>query len=437
MVRRIERMARTDRAWGARGRHAILALLTALPLVACTSGGGRPQTASTHQVGDAGDGSRPDAARDACGPLTTAWTRCAANPLVEAGYRQSDGRYQVSIGDPDVQFDTAAGLWRAWWSTTVETRYGEPNPEIGIQYAQSADGIEWTVQPALTIAASGTPSDWDSSKLETPSVLHLPGNPAGTRYVLFYAGADANQRTVTVPGGGTYAVTWYQIGAALSDDGKHFTRISAGQSPYGKAGLVLEGKDAFPGLADGGAVDGALADPEIVFDGTTLHLFFASLAVDANNAELAYGISHATSTDGLHWHADPRNPIATLIGGKGPSVVRDADGTWEMFFQRDSDQDLQAVPSTFFPQLGIWRSTSSDLETWSAPAAKRELEWDGALPSEAYGWIAAGDMTLTSGEYRYYYPAFSALAPPDPSWTVPTRSGAKPSLIVLDMARRD
>ena len=108
-----------------------------------------------------------------------------------------------------------------------------------------------------------------------------------------------------------------------------------------------------------------------------------------------------------------------------------------MYFQRDSPDDLKRVPSTFNPQLGIWRATSSDLSQWVMPSSTRELVWDGTLTSEQYGWIAVGDMVLVDGEYRYYYPAFSSLSPPASDWFVPTQNGNEPSLIVLDLARRN
>ena len=372
----------------------------------------------------------PDAQVSACGPLGQAWSRCAVEPILRAGFQQPDGRYELSIGDPDVQYDAAAGMWRMWWSTGLAAQYAD-TPQLGIKTGESTDGVVWTVQPALAILASTNPADWDSSKLETPSVLYLPDNPPSTRYLLYYSGAPPAERMVN---GSTIA--WYQIGLAVSADGKSFTRISASQSPYGQAGLVLEGVDAFPGLA--GVADGLVADPEIVFDGTLLHLFFSSLAVDASDSPLAYGISHATSTDGIHWTAQPGNPVAGLQGGsKGPSIVQDPDGTWELFFQADTAADLATIPSVFNPQLGIWRAVSTDLTHWTMPGATRELEWDGSLDTEKYGWIAVGDMALVNGEYRYYYPAFSTLAAPSSDWVVPVQGGQyDTSLIVLDMARK-
>ncbi len=380
--------------------------------------------AANEASGEGGEGGDP------CGTPGPAWSRCAANPVDQAGFQQPDGRYEVSIGDPDVQYDGAAHLWRMWWSTTLMVHYGDPTSTLGIKYGTSSDGVTWKVQPALTIASSGNAADWDSAKVETPTVLHMPNNPPGTRYLLWYSGAGTTMLTVNGS-----PVTGYQIGAATSDDGTSFTRVPASMSPYGKAGLVLEGKDAFPGLA--GVADGLVADPEIVFDGALLHLFFSSLAVDASGKPLAFGVSHATSTDGIHWTPAAGNPIAATNGSKGPSVVKTAQGSWEMYYQQDSSSDLAMVPSTFNPQLGIWKTTSSDLTTWTAPGAARELEWDGSLVTEKYGWIAVGDMALVGGEHRYYYPAFSGLTPPSPTWVCPTQTGNVPSLIVLDVARKN
>jgi hypothetical protein len=399
---------------------------------------------------DAAVDGAPEAAVDPCGPPTTSWSRCSANPLAKAGAQQSDGRYELSIGDPDVQFDTSDNLWRAWWSTALDISYTGPNSQLGIKYAQSTDGFAWTVQPTLTIESNLGTTDWDTLKLETPSVLILPNNPPDQRYLLFYSGAGI---TKTISG---TSIPWYQIGLAYSSDGTSFARLPAAQSPYATAstpygnvaGLVLLGRDAFPGMT--GVADGSVADPEIVYDGTTLHLFFSSLAVDATDAPLAFGIGHATSTDGIHWTSQSNNPITALNGGKGPSVVSSASGGWEIFFQRDTAAGLAMVPSTFNGQLGIWRATSPDLTTFTVDDTARDLTWDGSLLPEEYGWIAVGDMAsvqsgasgattpLANGEHRYYYPAFSGLSPPAPSWVVPLQEGGSaPSLIVLDMARHD
>lgn len=77
-------------------------------------------------------------------------------------------------------------------------------------------------------------------------------------------------------------------------------------------GLVLLGRDAFPGVP--GVADGLVADPELVADpdGKTLHLFMSSEAIDNTGTPLKYGVSHATSRDGVHWTPSPGNPVRQL-----------------------------------------------------------------------------------------------------------------------------
>lgn len=375
-----------------------------------------------------------DAAPDPCGALDGTWRRCAKNPLAKAGARHADGRYELSIGDPDVQRDDVAQLWRAWWSTGLATTYTAPDTTLAIKYAESTDGVAWTVQDEPVLVSHRSTIDWDYSKIETPTVLHVPTNPPDRRWLLYYAGG--NDGVKTGPG-----YTWYQIGLAVSADGKVFTRLPAAESPYaGKTtpyanveGLVLLGRDAFPGVA--GVADGLVADPEIVRVGSTFHLFFSSLAVDASGSPLAFGVSHATSTDGIHWTAASGNPIAAINGSAGPSVVQLADGSFELFFYRDSDAEKATIPTTFNPMLGVWKSTSKDLSAWNAPGAAREIAWDGSLSYEKYGWIATGDMVVHGGEHRWYYVAFDADGAPS-GWVAPTHSGYAPAVISLSMARR-
>jgi len=119
------------------------------------------------------------------------------------------------------------------------------------------------------------------------------------------------------------------------------------------------------------------------------------------------------------------------------TAIDAAIGSWEMSLQADSAADLAPIPSVCNPQLGIWRAISTDLTHWTMRGATRELEWDGSLATETYGWIAAGDVAVVGGEYRYYYPAFSTLAPRSSDWGVPIQGWTlATSLIVMDMARR-
>ena len=62
------------------------------------------------------------------------------------------------------------------------------------------------------------------------------------------------------------------------------------------------------------------------------------MPVNAQMQPLGYGISHATSTDGIHFTPQPNNP--QLSGAAQPSVVKDpTSGVWELFYVSDTDQE--------------------------------------------------------------------------------------------------
>lgn len=88
-----------------------------------------------------------------------------------------------------------------------------------------------------------------------------------------------------------------RIGLAISRDGRTFTRLPAQESPYGAAGLVLRVQESLPGLAE--LAGGILADPEVHLIDGVYHLWFSSCAHDASDRPLAFGISHATSSEGI------------------------------------------------------------------------------------------------------------------------------------------
>lgn len=364
-----------------------------------------------------------------CGePVTTSWRRCAKNPLYLAGHTLPDGMLELSVGDPDVQWDPDDKLWKAWWSAGASKSYGEKEKAaVHIRYAESKDGLAWTVQAEPVLRSRRDPTNWDDTQIETPTVVKVPGNPPDRRWVMFYAaGNDADY-----PYTAKLEYTWYQIGVAFSADGKSFTRMPASESPYfGKStgfrnveGLLLLGRDAFPGLA--GVENGVVADPEIVFDGKDYHLFFSSLASKADRTSyLAYGVSHAklTSLSTPRLSVPSGNPV--LVGAAQPSVIRTEAG-YEVYVIYDSAEDTAKVPSVFNPYYGIWKHTSADLVSFSGKAAAHDFSMEGADPAERYGMIKAGDMTYLDGVRRYYYPAFRSEGVP-PGFFAPLRLGSVP-----------
>ncbi len=403
-------------------------------------GGDDTSTSGTTTTGTSSTTSTEDPLA-ACGPVGPAWSRCQKNPLVSAGHVHPDSRVELSIGDPDVFYDEDDKLWKAWWSTGISESFVAPEESIqmAIKYAESEDGVAWSVQEEPVLLANAASNEWDQLKLETPAVVKVPSNPPERRYLLAYAGAQV-PKPISI-GGSQVDVAWYQIGVAFSPDGKHFTRVPAAESAYAgidtgypsNEGLGLLGVDMLSGTP--GLADGLLADPELHIEDGVLHLFTSSLAVNDKREPLSFGISHATSTDGIHWTPQPENP--QVSGGAQPSLVRDpAKNEYELYYVQDSDADKAKEPSAFNPFLGVWRRTSPDLLAWSDPGAARDFAWDPTQKSEVYGLVAAGDMAFRDGVYRYYYPGWSADAVPS-GFVCPLHDGTfPPAVIVLDLALR-
>lgn len=418
---------------------------------------GAGQAGTSPEAGAAGQGGIADPGGsggtagnpiDSCGAaLTKEWTRCGKNPLQSAGqaytgaYPRAQGKKTLGIGDPDVLFDAnepdPMRRYKAFWSATYAKSPSGPEEEnvMAIQQATSPDGVTWTVaqEPALWAGDAGA---WDATHIETPSVIKLPpsAQASGVVYVMAYAGAG-NKKPIA--GGG--ALPWYQLGLAVSSDGVVWNKLPAAQSPYTKEqagfevldGLVMMGVDVF---GSGKVADGLVADPEIFFKDGTFHLFYSSFGVDAAGAiafPTAYGTSHSTSKDTIHWEHQANNP--QFFGGTQPSLVTREDGTHELFLVADTDEEIASKqPNSFNPYLGIRRIESKDLNDFSAGwAAKppRDFSWDGSFLPERQGLVKAGDVLLVGGVYHYFYIGMggdSSTIPPGYFTTVtPNTPGAQ------------
>jgi len=430
---------------------------TQAPSDAATDGDAQAADATTDGDAQAADGGDADTdAGDSCGPLGPTFARCAQNPLYTAGKAHADGRLELFVADPSVMFDDDEGKWKAWWQSPLATDYLAPDPGTAILYAESTDGLHWTVQEEPVLAAHGNPADWDYDRLETPSVIKVPSNPPDRRYVLYYSGGNFAATPSSVPG-----YVWYQIGVAFSSDGRSFQRLPASESPYaGKttpyqniAGLLLMGRDAFPTMT--GVADGLVADPEVLMIGNTWHLYFSSMPVDAASTPLAFGVSHATSNDGIHWTPSQNNPV--LSGAMQPSVVWNAaTSKVELFYNGDSDAEKAAAPSQFNVSLHVSHASSNDGDAFTASNPTHIFDWDASYPYEAYAWLTGADVVLRPDGYWLFYTGFSSQNPPanfyvpaSNSWCATAGSACScfaadagtetcllPSVVTLNLARR-
>ena len=376
----------------------------------------------------------PDAALDAVDAAQTcqpqgaigAFYRRQPNPRFIAGTHVfGDGRLDTAVADPDLRWDDASQLWHLYYQSPHGTTFNPPGPQV-IRHATSPDLAAWTFDdaPSFTVSASG----WDRTHAETPSVAYNADAPADRRYLMLYSGASATLSGWSFPA--------YAIGAAFSADGKTFTR--AQNSP------VLTGAAVYPG--SGGAL---VADPEVVYVGGTYHLWFSSFACTGANCATveAFGIGHATSSDGLQWTLDAA-PVLSLLrasadrttGGQQPSVIYDAvHCRWEMWLTSDLPAENDNQPIEFNNMVGVWHATSTNGTSWTINyAQQRDLTWDGTAAGERLGLLTGADVAAKSTGRYMTYVGFDDQNVPTGSY-LPDRTpmGYRAGVMTLNVATRD
>lgn len=364
------------------------------------------------------------------------FNRRAGNPRVLPGTTFLDGKIDIHIADPDVRWDAATSTWEAYWAAGHGSSYMAADLVPVIRRATSPDRMTWTIDDAPVLSAPADTNAWDHGNTETPTVVYNPNAPADRRYLLMYSGSNQ-----TFPG---YSFPDYAIGAAFSADGKTFTRVPASESPHGKAGLVLEGSQVHPVGADG-----IVADPELVLVGDTYHLFFSSFTCHGASCATVdtYGVSHATSPDGIHWTIEAA-PIRSLLrssaltsGGAQPSVIYDAvHCKWEMWLKSDAAADVMDQPVDFNNMAGVYKAESMDGLSWTVNYNfARDLTWMPDEPGEGLGLLTGVDVGMNGNGRLMLYVGFDDQNVPN-GFVLPRRApatGTVPGVFALNVATRD
>jgi hypothetical protein len=375
---------------------------------------------------------------DSAGTLPAGWLRQSENPIIVP--TKVAATLDFGFADPSVMFDATDNKWKVWFSSTIQVSNIKT---ITLRYAESSDGVLWS-SPITVFQVASDPAAWDYTHVETPAVIKNP-DPAATdkKFMLWYAGANTTlnaglNRTLNQP--------YYQIGLAYSADGKSFTRYSPGLT--NKPGLVLVANAGIFGSLPPGSIftDGTVADPAVLYKDNTFHMWFSSWAtgtIDTNPSDLAFGVSHLTSTDGITWNNTHPNPLNSLFkagevaGGRDPSVLfNPTTQQFDMWFSNDTKLVEDSIPCHFNTVKGFWHATSSDAVNWIPQYSQYDLEYNPIYRYEQYGFLRGIDVILVGGRFRAFYSAFGSEANPDTSiYQCPALNGTLfPAVLTLNRA---
>lgn len=352
----------------------------------------------------------------------TGWQQESNNPLIVPTF--SIATMDWGPTDPSLLFDTDDNKWKIWYASVIKDRTSG-NETMTIKYAESTDGVQWSV-PQIAFQIASDITAWDHTHTETPSVIKNPiATDPDKKYMLWYSGANIDNapgenRPDTFP--------YYQIGLAYSADGTAFTRVTPGL--HNKAGLVLEADASIFGSSLPGTFgDGVVADPEVIVKDGQMHMWFSSYAESvpspistSGRIPLAFGISHMTSTDGVTWTASHDNPLASLakngdvVGGQQPSVVfNSTSNQYEMWFSNDTDAEKAMIPCHFNTVNGFYHATSNDGITWMPDYSDYDLAYDTNKAYESLGFLTGVEALIVNNVYYMYYVAWGTEQNPDSS----------------------
>ena len=275
----------------------------------------------------------------------TEWVQYPDNPIVgpgDPGAWDEGGHFVHSV-----VFD---GTMYHMWFTGVDESGGLSD----IGHATSADGLEWTMDPANPVLIRGGAGEWDEGYLFSSAVIH-----DGTQFHMWYSGDRDGVRSTgyaTSPDGSVWTKfsdnpvltpgdsgAWDEVQAAawvVMLEGETFrmwysaadrtpsVRVGYAESPDG----IQWTKRAEPVLDPGwypGAWDSNLGNLSIVFDGSIYHMWYTG----GGSRSSSRGFGYAFSTDGVEWTKHRGNPVVIPDGGYfwNPTVLQDGSA-WRMWY---------------------------------------------------------------------------------------------------------
>jgi predicted GH43/DUF377 family glycosyl hydrolase len=188
------------------------------------------------------------------------WTKYENNPVVRVGTAGSwDSTWVYS---PCVIYNGSAFTM---WYTGAIGDYTDFNPwEMGVGYATSTDGINWTKHASNPVFKENTPGNWDDLHVGEQTVLFH-----NAMFHMWYQG-------LTSPPG------LFPIGYATSADGISWQRCESN-----------------PVMTPSGWEMTRNQDPHVILVDSTYHMWYSA------EDYFLWEIGYATSADGINWEKHP------------------------------------------------------------------------------------------------------------------------------------
>ena len=332
------------------------------------------------------------------------FTRYPGNPVINPRELRSptSGTFNVAAtADPCVLWDEDAQLWRAYF--TFWDWYAEEHGQMaaGISGATSADGKNFVPLGALALEQQGT---FDTGSVETCDVVKVddPERAGAKLYYMYYSGSTAGDDEH--PG-------FYQMGLAISRDGRRFTPLAADRSKDGVPGLLFSIGDVLGGAED---PDSFVTDPTVVLVDGAFHMW--SLCVELA-PEPYGGICYHSSSDGVSWRHHGLISGLKRAFAIQPTVFHNPTlDRFEMYVVMDTPEE-EAQIHDMATNLGLrvsafYHATSKDGLRWTESSATPALAENTSLPSEDRGLATAADAEVKDDVVHLYYPSFTTLGGP-------------------------
>jgi hypothetical protein len=313
----------------------------------------------------------------------TAWQKYVNNPVMTKDTTIAGTWEWARIGQPAciIENDTI----KMYYAAAGVAYIGDSILRGRISYAYSTNGITWIKRnPPTPVLDVGSPGSWDSRWLDTPAIVHGPGE-----YKLYYY-ADS------------HSVAFSAIGVASSPDGITWTRELT--NPILEKGELL-GFDGF-----------WIESPAVLYDSVSslYEMWYTGVGYGPGLPNGTWiSIGRATSSDGVNWIKDSlHNPVLDISpagnwddGWVAVPAVRKTNGLYRMWYIGASREDYAADSSLDTARVGY--ATSADGISWVRYAGNPVLtNYDPPVDS---GGPWAPDVIFDGTDYQMLYEAIGGI----------------------------